>query len=299
MGDSTFHVDDSRRSGDYAQGYRRQGDEIVDLPMRAMNVAGPAGSLNVSLQDALRWLQFNLAPNPSLVPQSVLENLRDNHMHQPMPGRDDPASEWDEVFPVGYGLGWYVRSYRGLRVLQHGGNIDGFSAMTSMVPSRRCGIVVLTNLDGTPLNNLLPYRLYDHVLGLEPVAWSARLRALRESRAENRGEEAAESQEAGDAGAEGHGARPLDDFVGTYEHPGYGKLSVRLSADGAGLECSLNDVDFALDPNAVDVFTTTPITPLPPGYGVFTVIFFADASGGIGSLSITLEASVAPAVFSR
>ena len=300
---ATFHVDDSRRTGDYARGYRRQDDEVVELPMRAMGVAGPAGSLNVSLQDALRWLQFNLDPEQSLVPESVLNNLRDNHMHHPMPGQGDPASAWDEMFPIGYGLGWYVKSYRGLRVLHHGGNIDGFSAMMSLVPSRRCGIVVLTNLNGTPLNNLLPYRLYDHIAGLEPIPWSARLRDLRDSRTAEEDDVPSEEPAVAptdEPAVKAAGAlRPLGDYVGTYEHPGYGKVTVRLAADRDALECSLNDVDFSLSPTGTEVFATAPITPLPPGYGVFTVIFATDASGELGSLSMTVEASVPPTIFER
>lgn len=308
MTTATFHVDQSRRTGDYARGYRRQAEEVVELPMRAMGVAGPAGSLNVSLQDALRWLQFNLDPEQALVPASVLQNVRNNHMHMPMPGQNDPASGWDELFPVGYGLGWYIRSYRGLRVLYHGGNIDGFSAMTSMAPSRRCGIVVLTNLNNTPLNNLLPYRLYDHVVGLDPIPWSTRLRNLRESQPPEEKAEHEEQEEGSErsgsgpqeSGSAGAGAgRPLEDYVGTYRHPGYGQVSVRLSAAGNELECSLNDIDFALAPAGYEMFTTAPITPLPPGYGVFTVIFSTAVSGDVGSLSMTLEPSVPPTVFAR
>lgn len=313
MTSANFHVEDSKRTADYARGYGRQEEETVELPMRVMGVAGPAGSLNLTLQDALRWLQFNLDPDQSLVPKAVLDNVRNNHMHMPVSGLTGLLPEWDETFSIGYGLGWFIDSYRGLRVLHHGGNVDGFSAMTSTVPSRRTGVVVLTNLNGTPLNMLLPYRLYDHVVGLEPIPWSERMKSLRASRPEkDNGEEAksgdekdeteelAEKPGAEDApDASASGGRPFEDYVGTYDHPGYGKVSVRLNADGTALECSLNDVDLSMTRKKWDVFTTAPITPLPPGSGVFTIIFGSDTPGDIGSLAINVEMALPPIAFKR
>ena len=310
MTSANFHVEESKRSADYARGYSRDKEETVELPMRVMGVAGPAGSLNLTLQDALRWLQFNLDPNQSLVPQSVLDNIRNNHMHMPVSGLLGFKPEWDETFAIGYGLGWFIDSYRGLRVLHHGGNVDGFSAMTSMVPSRRAGMVVLTNLNGTALNMVLPYRLYDEVVGLEPVPWSERMKVLRHQRAakkeeeemadgEEKAQEPAATAEDSPSDEELPGGRPFEDYVGTYEHPGYGKIVVRLRPDESGLECSLNDVDLSLARKKYDVFTTAPITPLPPGSGVFTGIFSADVSGDIDALAMTVEMTLAPIEFKR
>ncbi|HUR49563.1 MAG TPA: serine hydrolase [Acidimicrobiales bacterium] len=311
MTTANFHVEDSKRSADFARGYGRKEEETVELPMRVMGVAGPAGSLNLSLNDALRWLQFNLDPNQTLVPQSVLDNVRNNHMHMPMSGLTGLKPEWDETFSVGYGLGWFIDSYRGLRVLHHGGNVDGFSAMTSMVPSKRAGMVVLTNLNGTALNMLLPYRLYDEVVGLEPVPWTQRMKEMRASRAakkedeeEDGGDKAAESENgkqpaATEDAVEAPGGRPLEDYLGTYEHPGYGKVTVRLNADETAVECALNDVELSMTRTKWDVFTTAPITPLPPGSGIFTMIFAADATGDIASMGMTVEMSLPPIEFER
>ena len=320
MSGANFHITESQRAADYARGYKRDNDDTVELPMRAMGVAGPAGSLNVTLDDALRWLQFNLDPKQTLVPEAVLQNVHNNHMHMPKAGLIGFRPEWDETFAVGYGLGWFIDSYRGLRVVHHGGNVDGFTAMTSMVPSRRSGMVILTNLNGALLTHFLPYRLYDHILGLDPIAWGERINSLlaaRSARKEEADDGASPEPESepdaddADAGAgakeeapphdEGQPARALDDYVGTYEHAGYGKITVRLAANAADqtLECSLNDVDLALARKRFDAFTATAITPMPPGAGTFTVIFNPDASGDIGSLGMTLEATMPPIAFAR
>lgn len=48
--------------------------------------------------------------------------------------------------PGAYGLGWMTGSYRGLREVGHGGDIDGYNAWLAVYPEARCTIVVLSNL---------------------------------------------------------------------------------------------------------------------------------------------------------
>jgi CubicO group peptidase (beta-lactamase class C family) len=51
-------------------------------------------------------------------------------------------------FPAGssYGLGWSVRTYRGYRMVGHGGTfITGFTSTFFMLPEKRFGVIVLTN----------------------------------------------------------------------------------------------------------------------------------------------------------
>jgi len=45
----------------------------------------------------------------------------------------DATEFWPENSSIGYALGWMIDNYRGHRVVQHGGNIDGFSAMVSVM----------------------------------------------------------------------------------------------------------------------------------------------------------------------
>jgi ribonucleotide monophosphatase NagD (HAD superfamily) len=45
----------------------------------------------------------------------------------------------------GYGLGWFTSEYRGVKVVEHGGNINGFTAAMQLLPEKRLGFVLLTN----------------------------------------------------------------------------------------------------------------------------------------------------------
>jgi CubicO group peptidase (beta-lactamase class C family) len=44
-----------------------------------------------------------------------------------------------------YGLGWFIRNYRGRKVVTHSGGVDGLVALATMVPEEELGIVALIN----------------------------------------------------------------------------------------------------------------------------------------------------------
>ncbi|MGH9847140.1 MAG: DUF3471 domain-containing protein [Blastocatellia bacterium] len=79
------------------------------------------------------------------------------------------------VFAKGYGLGWFLHDYQGRKIVEHGGNIDGMSALVSMVPEEKFGMVILTNLNGSFLPTALQYRVIDAFLGQPQKDWSATL----------------------------------------------------------------------------------------------------------------------------
>jgi hypothetical protein len=51
---------------------------------------------------------------------------------------------------VDYGYGWFLRKVQNHPVMEHGGNIDGFSAQVALMPDQKLGFVLLTNENGTP-----------------------------------------------------------------------------------------------------------------------------------------------------
>jgi CubicO group peptidase (beta-lactamase class C family) len=67
-----------------------------------------------------------------------------------------------------YGLGWVVDSYKGLTVIQHGGNTFGFTSELAFLPEAGVGISVLTNGRGTNLfNTAVRMRLLEMVYDQE------------------------------------------------------------------------------------------------------------------------------------
>ena len=63
-----------------------------------------------------------------------------------------------------YGLGWKVSAYRGHKLVQHGGSIQGFNSNVGFFPELGIGYAVMVNADGTCLHEVLRYLLCDYGL---------------------------------------------------------------------------------------------------------------------------------------
>jgi hypothetical protein len=55
-----------------------------------------------------------------------------------------------------FGLGWMIRTYRGLREVSHGGDVDGFNSCILRFPDQQLTVVVLSNLGMWPPGGPIP-----------------------------------------------------------------------------------------------------------------------------------------------
>lgn len=60
-----------------------------------------------------------------------------------------PSLESSLTTNQGYAFGWLTEDFNGLKLVQHGGNVDGFSATMTMIPATKSGLVLLTNANST------------------------------------------------------------------------------------------------------------------------------------------------------
>src|SRR5262249_45114227 len=83
-----------------------------------------------------------------------------------------------------YGMGWFLQDYRGRELDQHGGNIDGMSAMVAVMPEEKLGVVILTNANDSPPPTIALYRAIDALIGAAPRDWNAeQLKAVAKAKA--------------------------------------------------------------------------------------------------------------------
>jgi hypothetical protein len=199
---------------------------------------------------------------------------------------------FEERQPMGYALGCPVESYRGRRVVRHGGNLVGFSSDVSVVPGAGIGIVILTNLHGTALRDALPLMIIDRLLGLDPAPWGERYHELMTAMLKGK-DDALEHRTARAEGAPS--SRDLDGYVGRYSHPAYGVFEVVREEDRlVPLFHGLGDL-IRLDHrshDAYDLFVVEFDTALP-------LTFTQDSNGDVDGLALGLEAMVPPIRFER
>jgi CubicO group peptidase (beta-lactamase class C family) len=160
MANSTMSIAEMEKAKDRSFGYTYNFDtkETTKLPYREIVEVAPAGSINSSANDMARWLQFVLsggkAPDGKrLVSEASFAEWTKPQMNITPDGK------------VSYGLGWFIQDWNGLKVVQHGGNIDGFNSMVAMVPEKNVGFVMLTNVSASPLGTELMPIVWQNLIG--------------------------------------------------------------------------------------------------------------------------------------
>ncbi|UCC73781.1 MAG: serine hydrolase [Gemmatimonadota bacterium] len=292
MSRSNFSVTESQRSDDFAYPYTKVGDDVRQVDFRNIDEVGPAGSINSSVEEMIRYVQFHIEKG-EYGEEQLLSEANAEQMQTPQTAIQSRIV-YDELGHGAYGMGFRVTSYRGHKVVQHGGGIDGFIALLSFMPRDRIGMIILTNQGAdNPVPTIVARRVYDQLLGLEPVDWAGR---VKEEQARAREVEEGSGGSEADQRVEGTStSHDLSEYVGTFEHPGYGTVGVSLDADG--LVVTFNDVTSPLVHFHYDVFEV-PENPLVPFEGL-KVMFLYNKQGEIDRLLVPLEPRVDDIVFVR
>ena len=137
----------------WAQGRRRGA-----APDPGHRQRGPAGSINASVMDMLKYVQFHIDSGRAGGRQ-LISARSEARITTPVAAAPGFEGEDPELEPTTYALGLAVTNFRGHRLVIHGGGIDGFISQMSWLPRERIGIVVLTNYSGvgdTPVPNSCP-----------------------------------------------------------------------------------------------------------------------------------------------
>lgn len=183
MKDTTLSVDAMQQRDDFSlgYGYNPGTKETRVLPIRDLRMIAPAGAINSNVQDMAQWLRLMLGggtfQGKQMLSQENFNQLITKHM--------------DVAGSMSYGYGWFLRDWHGHKVVEHGGNIDGFSAEVALMPDQNLGFVLLTNLNTTPLQSLSLDIVWNDLVALPPAAASSESTAT-----------AAPSAPAGDPGRE-------------------------------------------------------------------------------------------------
>jgi len=284
MSRSNFSVVDSQKDKDFALPYDERDGKITGIPFRDITIIGPAGSINSTVNEMSRWAIVHINGGRYGDKQVIgADTLADLHKPYMTVGG---VSTRPDITPPDYALGWMVDNYRGHQRVHHGGNIDGFSALVSFLPSDGLGFVVLTNKNGTGLPELLVRTAADRILGLEAVDWLGDA-AKRLAEGEAVGKKAEEKK----VTRRRPGTSPahkLDEYAGDYRHPGYGDLKVTLK--GGQLGFVYNDIATPLGHWHYETFNGGKADD--PTFEDMKLTFRTDVTGNVVGVAVPFEPSL-------
>ncbi len=286
---SNTTVTESPSAGDFAYPYTWRDDSLVRLPFRNIDAIGPAGSINSTVDDMLKYIQFRLdrgaAGDRRMVSPASEVQLQSPQMVS------GGSVEYEELGHGTYGLGLGVSTYRGRKVVSHGGGIDGFISAMAWLPNDRIGVMVLTNLSGNnPVPSLVQRNLFDRLLGLPPIDWVARQRKADSAASERAGKERDRIDQQRRPGTQP--THPLSAYAGSFQHPGYGKLTVAV--DGASLTITLDPHRASLSHYHYDVWRIQDPGGVVPFGGLLR--FLTNEKGEVDRVAVPLEPNLTVAV---
>lgn len=221
---STTDIHVMEKDADASKGYIVKKDSLITaVDYYNINGMGPAGSINSSVDEMAKWLMLWIQGGKF----NGKEILSSGYVNQAMGsqmviGAGVPGKENPDIHFSNYGLGWFLNSYRGHYRVEHGGNIDGFSASTCFFPSDSIGIVVLSNQNGSEVPTLARNIIADRMLRLSYINWSG----IRKKASD---EAAAQQKKNASKPANHTGTRPshtASAYAGSYTNAGYGTISV-------------------------------------------------------------------------
>ena len=267
---------------DVSTPHARINQKVAPIKWRLIDNIAPAGSINSTATDMAQWVRLQLgkgtyAGKALLKPATVREFQSANTVI-----RSDART--DSLLPEthlrAYGLGWFLEDYRGRKLVHHGGNIDGMSALVFMVPEENFGLVILTNMNGTSLPAALAHRIADLYMGGAKRDWSADYLAFTKE-GQRRAALSAQNTENSRV-KDTKPSLPLEKYAGTYENEMYGAVKLEVK-DGKLL---MNAGPSFIGPLEHWNYDTFRVNWSDPMAGRTMVTFVLDAQGRAATIKV-------------
>ncbi|RPA67617.1 serine hydrolase [Cyclobacteriaceae bacterium YHN15] len=216
---------------DASFGYEVKNDSIIKkMDYYDIAAMGPAGSINSSVHEMsnwlIAWINGGKFKGNQILPEAYVKEAMSPQM---IMANSVPDKEFPDMHISTYGYGWMVSSYKGHYRVEHGGNINGFSANAAFFPMDSLGIVVLSNQNGSPIPGIVRNIVSDRLLKVDKTDWNK----VQKEKADEAKKQAAANQ-AQSSSIQKKGTKTshlLAEFTGEYSHPGYGMVNIQFERD--------------------------------------------------------------------
>ena len=226
-----------------ASAHMKRNGRIAPIPLLDIQSSGPAGSIHSTVEDMAQWVKLWL-DDGRFDGRRILESETIAELHTPhIPVTGPPYNLLMPASPSpAYAMGWLVHTYDGRRVVEHGGQTDGMSALVGMLPDEGIGVVVLVNTWSSFLPSVLMYDVFDAYLGDTGRDWNQEFLPIK-GMLDGQLLQLEGMERAAHAAAPAHvSASDAAAYAGTYVHKLYGPAVVRHE-DGT-LTLDLLDLGF-------------------------------------------------------
>lgn len=209
-------------------------DEVVAISYLNWDNIGPAGSINSSASDMLKWIRLQLNDgklnDEQLVSSKALREMRTPQTIQNVSQFSEKL--WPSTHFKSYGMGWGVMDYHGKKIISHSGGYDGMISYSGFVPETKLGFVILTNKNSS-LYYPLMFKILDTFLSSDDFDWSNYFFELNQKNLEAVAKAAAKDSAVTKTTSP---TLSLEKYCGTYSSPMYGEVTIEMAEGGLYLK---------------------------------------------------------------
>lgn len=277
----------------YHENVRR---ELLPTRVFLAEPIGPAGGCTYStVNDMTRWLVLNLNGGAAGARRLVSPETLSEIFSSSMLTRGESAAPSSHS---AYGLGWFVDSYRGQRRISHTGYLDDVHGCVTLYPEASIGVVSFINFASSRLGMFMNDRAFDLVMGLPPLQSVAEPLAEYEQKIAATQERNASVCRVLDT----HASHDLEEYVGCYEHPAYGRINIGVF--DSTLHFERGALALPLEHWHYDawVFAATELFEIHKQHEfdrTSRIVFETGADGDVVAFSMHLEPEVRPISFAK
>jgi CubicO group peptidase (beta-lactamase class C family) len=300
MKTSSTVIDGLKNGKEASFGYQVNNDSVIKkMDYYDIAAMGPAGSINSNVTEmsnwVMTWINGGKFKDKQILPESYVKEAMSSQM---VMSGGVPDKEFPDLHMSSYGYGWMMSSYKGHYRVEHGGNIDGFSANVSFFPTDSIGIIVLSNQNGSVIPSLARNIISDRVLKETRTDWNKTYKE-RSDKAKAAEKEALATK----TSSQKTGTKPshlLVEYTGDYSNPGYGTLEIIFKNDSLFAKAGKNNM--WLKHHHYDIFSPYPVVEgkvdTVGGFGL-QFNFRTNDSGEISSFVSKFEPAVDHLEFKR
>ena len=241
MRSSTVRHADAANGGNVATTHAEVNGVVRPIAPMISDNTNPAGGINSTAADMARWMIVQMdsgrvAPGSGTSAEQRLFTPASTRelwsIVTPIPVRGRARAGFEHLRPnlSGYALGLGVSDYRGNLRLQHSGGLPGYVSLVTMIPGKRLGVVVLTNMESSEAFNAITLRAIDTYLGAPELDYLGFFSSLRDTARMQLAASGKQASAARDS-MSGPSLAPAK-YAGRYVDDWYGDVTITMEGNG-------------------------------------------------------------------
>jgi CubicO group peptidase (beta-lactamase class C family) len=216
----------------HSRGWRLEGT-LKPIEWTRDYVWAAAAGIKANVTDLAQWMRVQLAEGQIDEKNRLFSRRMSGNMLSAQTvigvGQQPKTLADQQAQFAAYGLGWFLKDYRGHKVAYHGGGLTGMVTQTTLVPHLKLGIIVLTNQEEGGAFQALTNLILDHYLNANSPDW---ITSIHANTMEGRNRDQQREQKA--LAAQVKGTKPSLDtqaYAQTYRDPWYGLATISLDGE--------------------------------------------------------------------